>query len=429
MFSNYKNIYKKNKIQFFLKVILDFSIFIFLGTLPIFTYRPGFNKITIVFAIFFGLVLLVYTILYKKILISSFVIILIIFTLYCFIDTILKTRLFDSCKSILTTALMSIAIYEYCVQEKSISFVALNVIISAIILCIFIFIDNYESIISMNFDRISRDFGDQNTIGLIITAGATLVLYEIIKTRNKIKIFSLVFIFIFLFPFILMSGSRGALFSCLLEIFLFLYFKFGKKHKMLFLVLMFALIVLFVLVIQLPLFSELKNRLIGMVVGIFNPTSGSLDMSTYSRLKLFEEGLSLWARNPIFGNGGSSFAILSGQDTWSHSTISDLLCCYGAVGLIVWLFPIGQDILSKKGSNKVFTIMFAVGFLLPALFHSVVYYDKLTMIFYAVAKSEFFLTNKDIDTRWALISFRLNDHKIYFSKKLAFDLYGFRNNI
>lgn len=427
MFSNYKNLYKNNKLQFFFKTILDFSLLIFLCTLPIFTYRPGFNKITIAFALFFGIVLLIYTFLYKNVFISSFVILLIIFVLYCFLDTIFTTRQFDSCKSILTTALMSIAIFEYCIQEKNISTVATEVILSAIVLCVFIFMNNFESIISLNFDRISRDFGDQNTIGLILVAGATLSLYEIIKAKKKIKVFFMATIVLFLFPFVLLSGSRGALLSYLIEIFFILYFTFGKKRKLLFLTLAVVVILLFILVIQLPLFSELKERLILMITTIFDGNTGYLEMSTYSRLKMFEEALSLWARNPIFGNGGSSFAVLSGQDTWSHSTISDLLCCYGVIGLTIWLFPIMQDILSKKEPNKVLTIMFAIGFLLPALFHSVVYYDKITMIFYAIAKSEFHLTNQTVNRWWVSIGFQSKKPKVLFSEKAFFDLYGFSN--
>ena len=60
------------------------------------------------------------------------------------------------------------------------------------------------------------------------------------------------------------------------------------------------------------------------------------DSSYETRAQMIQQGIDLWLKSPIFGNGLDSFRSLSGQDTYSHNNYVELLCGLGLVGTLLF---------------------------------------------------------------------------------------------
>lgn len=79
-------------------------------------------------------------------------------------------------------------------------------------------------------------------------------------------------------------------------------------------------------------------------------TSGS----TATRTDMYREAFLLFKRNPIFGIGYSQFRVVSSFGTYSHSTYAELIADTGAVGTLIFIYPIlltGKKLLVKVPSS------------------------------------------------------------------------------
>lgn len=389
IYTKFKN---SNKLAFLVRTSCYLFYLLTCASLPLFTYRAGYNVIPIIFAAIFIVQVFVYCIFFKKFLINYFVICLSLFTIYCFTLTALTTRDFDPCKSIFTVSVLAIAIFEFFATEKKLVFAFSCVLLSSIVLSASILIENFESIISLDFGRLGSTYGDLNTVGLIIVSGSlsSLWLSSEIEKKYIVKKILLICLALILLVFVLLTGSRGAFITGILIFALYLFFILFGYNKKLFFIILICLIVGFAFLIQIPVFKDFKDRLFQMIVTFLSGGQISGEYSTDNRTKMFQEGMQIWTMNPIFGNGGSAFAIMSNQHTWAHSTIPDLLSAFGIIGAGLWFFPLIRS-LSFGQKTKTLSIIFAVGYILPSLFHSVIYYDKFTMILYALFCCNYFI--------------------------------------
>lgn len=60
------------------------------------------------------------------------------------------------------------------------------------------------------------------------------------------------------------------------------------------------------------------------------------DNSYLTRALMIQQGLQLWQQAPLFGHGMDAFRGLSGQDTYAHNNIAELLCDVGLVGTLLF---------------------------------------------------------------------------------------------
>ena len=72
-----------------------------------------------------------------------------------------------------------------------------------------------------------------------------------------------------------------------------------------------------------------SERLLEMLQG----NTMLVDESSQTRMLMMKRAVELWSSNPVFGVGYDGFTRLSGFDTYSHSTFSELLCNGGLFGI------------------------------------------------------------------------------------------------
>lgn len=138
------------------------------------------------------------------------------------------------------------------------------------------------------------------------------------------------------------SGTKKVIFALAIAIVAYVFIKYRKKSFKLFSRLLVILIV-FVIGLQLVLKNEFLYRSIGhrienYILSISGEEQGTT--STVSRGLMREYGIELFLRNPIFGNGVSSFRSYyykyAGEYLYSHCNYVELLCNQGLVGFLVY---------------------------------------------------------------------------------------------
>lgn len=387
--SNFKALlatsFRQNKLKFVLKALIAFLSFVFLATMPIFTYRDNFNTYTNILAILVAVIYFVYFLLYGEFKLASFSLAMIVFIIDSFIVTICTTQNMSGWLSLFNILAISVVVFQAVQLFSQKWLFPLLIYFGCFVLALFVVADNFSEIIALDFTRIGGKFGDVNAIGLIFTVGIFFSIYLFNYFHNVyLKVFFALSIIPYFF-LIFCTGSRGALLIavCLLLVYLFL-FCLRKKRLLLFFGLLVAIVGIGLLVLQIPVFADLKERFFGMFVALLS-AGESGDGSASSRLYMMVEGLELWTRHPFFGNGNQAFRIISSQNAVSHSGLSELLCSYGLVGFILWHLPLIVAVFRySKIKDKDFILTFAFGFVLPSLFPAIIYYAKMPMIAYAI---------------------------------------------
>lgn len=85
-------------------------------------------------------------------------------------------------------------------------------------------------------------------------------------------------------------------------------------------------------------------------------TGNTKENSAETRLEMYQTGVALWARSPVFGWGTDSFRVKGGFGTYSHSNIIELLANYGIIGLALyyWLHLVAwQKALRCSRSSQI----------------------------------------------------------------------------
>lgn len=392
LFSLAKNAFNKDRIGFILKwsLVLISSITIF--TLPIFTFRAGYNTISLILSVLDLASFLLYFFIRGKFRLDLIIFPYIIFTFYCLISFLFTFISSSDLRSLILVYGLFFITYETIVEFKLWKYFSYLFSFSAVLLAIFIFIENYEAILSLSPDRLGGTFGNLNSIGLIFSLASFVTLFLLIHFKKNI-ILLIVFFLIDLF-FAILTGSRGALVVLFLSNLLLIYFSLAKKYKLIFgLVFIFA-IVFAVIVLQFPIFSSLKDRLVSAVVSLLS--GGTIgDASSNQRFAMFEEGLYLFCKSPIFGNGFGSFSALSNQGVYSHSNISEMLCNFGIIGSIIWIAPLIYAIaVEKNGDNRPMLLSLAFGVVLFGSCFNVLYSNRILLIFLAIVLGMFSCSNK-----------------------------------
>lgn len=385
--------FKENRLKFVLKAIILLLSFLTIATLPIFTYRTNFNLVTNALSISLAVSYFVYFLCFGELRLSCFSVSIILFVLETFIVTAVTNFDLDGWLSLFNILAISVVIFQATQLFNKKWLYPLFIYFGCLVLALFVVADNFSAIIALDFSRIGGKFGDVNEVGLIFAIGIffSIYLYDSFKSLF-LKVLFPVSIILFFF-LIFCTGSRGALLASGCLAFVYLFFLCLRKKRLL---LFFVLLVVFVgigfVILQIPAFSDLKERIFGMIISLFS-AGESGDASASYRLYMMAEGLELWARHPFFGNGNQAFRVISSQNAVSHSGLSELLCSYGLVGFILWHWPLLSAVVNSNNSNlKYFICTFAFGFVLPCLFSAILYYAKMPMMAYAII---FGLFNKE----------------------------------
>ncbi len=302
------------------------------------------------------------------------------FSLILFCVSALFSSILTGFKSFLSTPLLNtlviIILYTYFSsvepkeRKKSFSVLYLSLIIFAVIYCI-----KYRpEILSLNVSRLGSEFGDENDISILLAFGFAFSFFYLFKYK---KWYTLVLNSLFSLLFIGLSftcGSKIAILIVLITSFIIFAKFFGKKRWYLTVLLMVGVIGGLVIVLQLPVFSTLKDRFLNMLYTFVGKQYKNLnpDSSTAGRLEMIINGFSLFLRRPLFGFGLNGYHVFSTHHSgWSHNHWSDTLCNYGIVGTFLYHLPF--VLFLKRSTNKrnfsyIGIIFFLVSTLTIALF-------------------------------------------------------------
>ena len=375
--------FKKDKVGYGLYILgLIFGLALF-STLPIFTYREGFNLITNFLSIIFCTISLAFILLRGKFIFDAFICPLLILCFYSLISWMITRYSPLTARSMLTLYALLFFVYEFAINSESAIKFIYFLVAGSVFLFIFILIDNFDIFLTLDLERLGAEFGNLNTVGLSFSNGMLLIFFlgfRAQKIWQKIICFSFCLIFA---AFMFLTESRGAIFVGLFSCLIFAFLKLKGKNRIIFLLLLIFSLVAFFAILSIPYFDSLRKRIIGIFITIFSggmSTAGTAN----GRLFMIQEGIYLWLQSPLFGHGTDSFTYISDFAVYSHASISDVLCNQGLLGLFLWIFPMLYLCIKAKNSYSPLNFGFFVGLIIPSMFFYIITTSKIAMPVYVV---------------------------------------------
>ena len=319
-----------------LKKVLYWSAIVLTGfyifCVPSFGESTSFTRYLIYFSmIALGVVSVTYCFLYSDLKLNKICILIPLFAIFAFIGTLLYSHQYRAWLSLVLLA-GSFFVFVYAfktIKDK-------NIIAATISAAFFLFslyfivyyrneILNFKSFDSESF-RLGTYFDNQNGVAAYAIVGVAAPLYLVLFYKKKIR-------FAFILPALtsllvgITTGSRTFIFALIIVLLVFLYFKF-QKHKFIYLLVVLGIFTLFIVLINLPFMSTLRERLLRAFGTIFG-TGNKVDTSAIERTLWMDYGFSLGFRRMLFGYGVEGFSIVSGVGTYSHSNFAEVICNFG----------------------------------------------------------------------------------------------------
>lgn len=234
--------------------------------------------------------------------------------------------------------------------------------------------------ISFTNERLGSFFGNQNVMSFYFLFGAIISLHFAFFSRMKLSY--LFFFALALFALLGYStGSRTFLIEFLITFFIAFFYRFRKK-KIVVLIGGIVIILVFVSIFTLPIFSTISKKLIkqfGVFFGI--SVDNKVDYSTIFRDIYMKYGFHLGLHHLFFGLGSFGFSALSAVGTYTHSNFAEILCNFGIVGFLLYYYLF--FLLAKHSLNNKKDFFIIISFLICNIltgFMSVNYFQKYQSI-------------------------------------------------
>jgi len=221
-------------------------------------------------------------------------------------------------------------------EDKSVSFFVI------VYLCLALFCAATAIFTGDDYYRGRVSIGDlnPNTLGLLMCNGifCSLFLLNLKKNTNILLSFSAIIVFLYV---IILTGSRKSLISALLLIIAWLVFIFWSNVSYISIRKKFGVLTTLLLICT---FSYiLVSPLITNSV-MFTRIDLLFEQGDPVREGLIQQGMQLFAENPILGIGYDQYSFI--YNTYSHSTYVEILACTGIVGALTY-FPVYLIIIYK----------------------------------------------------------------------------------
>lgn len=227
---------------------------------------------------------------------------------------------------------------------------------------------SYYGVTTIFQERINNDVLNSNRAGIIFAYSALicLLLFDVLK--NKLYIFMLAFLGFG----VLVTGSKAAVGSLIIEIVVFeivkSYHENGFKRIRNCGIMVVLLLVVFSLITKIPsLYNIIGKRLIDFLDNVFKGTT-VISRSTLIRQELIEVAIERFLKRPLVGWGIGNFSYLNVYQTYAHSNLVELLADTGIIGAILFYANyIVIAIRSFRAENEL-TKAFAYAFLAASFF-------------------------------------------------------------
>lgn len=234
----------------------------------------------------------------------------------------------------------------------------------------------------LNGARLINVASQTNVMGMYGAVALNIMLYKTLFRRDK----KIVPVYIFPVLMILASQSKKAILCVLLGLFLMLIMKYRHKKIVGVLVLCFAGVAV-IYISQLPVFSAIIRRFTNALGTMTGSNLDSRDWSTYYRMQMIEEGLSLFNQHPLIGFGTDTYQFVSSFGTYSHNNYIELLANNGIIGFLAyyWVYLIIIAMLLKRvikyNDDKATVLLAIIVEQLLMDYGSVNYYNKIVYIY------------------------------------------------
>ena len=414
----------RSSFKFYLDLALLLVVFATFFSIPFFSFNQRFYKVTWILT---GLMAMMMTI--SIIFIYGLKVDIISVSFILFAVSSLISSAFSQFKAFkITTPILSILaflIYSYCKSNPSSKKKMLLSIYLADILFSLSFLAIYRrELIGLDFSRLGSYFGDINDVSLFMSFGfSASFYYAFFSKKSLFKVLNCLPCLVFLVCGIA-TGSKIFIFSLGVSVILVISLFFGKKRWWISLIIVVSLVALFFIVLQLPMFSTIKQRLITFIqtttgIKIKSNQSVSQDLSTVYRIDMFSAGLEMFFRKPIFGWGIWGFATYGGLNNgWSHNHFSETLCNFGIVGTIFFHVGFFKSIVSfaKTRSRDSYFAFIIIAFFIVAMFSVALNSEKLYSYLAPIAFCE--LCEKEKSLNFDLFKKRIH-HENSGSNQLA----------
>ena len=367
------------------------------------------NLIPLIISVVFGISVAIYIVFFGKIKITSITISLALFIVYATLITCLISRNFSNLKTYYTIFILLFALNQFLLNYKRPFLVMIVFLFSFLFFSIVFLLDCRQLVLSFfhgDYVRAGSQFDNVNAVGGNFLCATIVILFCFLKYHPKKKVFFYTFLFSCYLLFslcALLTGSRTAIIGLLLSVLTFLFLLLYQKHKIILFVIYFSIFVSIILFLTLPIFSSLNSKFLSLF-SVFSGQS-STDQSTFNRMSMMISAFENWMKALFTGYGASGFRYVSSLNTYSHSTISDILVNFGIIGSLLYFYPQVVCLFSSnKGSNsKFFFILFVFGYLLIGLFGTVLLQRKI--MYFLLAFGFSFFVNESSENIWFLECF------------------------
>lgn len=366
--------------------ILDNLIILFFGitffTIPTFSFRGSYSLLTWGFTAVTLSLMVIKILISKKVQIDLIVISLILFAFSALISSLLCFfKAFNFTPIVLVFVI--VVCYSYS-KETRLSFpLLLSAYFGAVLFLLVFFVKYRTDIISLNFTkRLGSYFGDLNDISTFFGIGFITSIYFLLFGTKRFLIKSLSAILLILFAFAgLLTGSKIFVLISGITLIISIFLFFGKKRWWASIICVAVFALLFVLLFSLPVFSSLTKRIVDFFDLFGEQQNVRSDYSTIFRIYMFEDGIEMFLRKPLFGFGIWGFATYGGLNNgWSHNHISEGLTNFGLVGFLLFHLPLFVSLKSfvfKNDKKPSYYPFLLIVFFLIGMFSISFYTEKI----------------------------------------------------
>lgn len=256
--------------------------------------------------------------------------------------------------------------------------------IAGISLCIYsVYVYGIDGIIDgmTSGRRLGKEIGQENIYGMNLATTAIIGFYYFFYKKGN-RIFHLAVV-ASSFILAMSSGSRKALLMVIFGCFYLVIKEYGFRRIYKIVIVLLVLILVFNMVIQLPIFNLVRER---MEMGMETITgSGNGDKSAGNRIIHIERGFNLFKEKPFVGYGADNYRVASGSGTYSHNNFIEVLVDFGVIGFLIYysMYVRSYKNLSsnKTPEGNLIFVLFLIRTVLEVAV--VTYFDKLQWIYLA----------------------------------------------
>ena len=188
--------------------------------------------------------------------------------------------------------------------------------------------------------RLENSFANVNTFGMATAMACIILVYRLLITDYDK--WYLIIVMVPCIALIAASGSRKAILEVIAGIVLVFVIKYSNENiiKTVLMVFLIGLVAYLVIknLMTMPMFAQINRRLEGMLNGIVG--AGTVDSSTFLRMRFKQLGLEQFYKTPVFGCGIANSGIILVNNgypaTYLHDNFVELLACGGITGFCIY---------------------------------------------------------------------------------------------